>query len=146
MKFSSHQTLNYQGKIIALWTAFLLGTLFHTQLALMPLFHGLTVAESHTHEFVDLSYVMWFMLVIFLLPTIAIVVTAFEDSKHYRIFHFGLTLFYTVSNFLHFILDLLVKVPSYQLFLMAFLIVIGILLNLVSFQWMRHRISSRHWG
>ena len=144
MKFSSDRTINYQEKIIALWTVFLLGTLFHTQLALMPLFHGLSVAESHTHEFVDLSFVMWFMAIVFTLPMIAIVATAFEYSKRYRIFHFGLTIFYTVSNFLHFVLDILVKVPNYQLFLMVFLLVIGILLNIVSFQWMRHRVSRTH--
>jgi hypothetical protein len=38
--------INYRGKIIALWTVFLLGKLFHTQLGLMPLFHGLNVVES----------------------------------------------------------------------------------------------------
>ncbi len=146
MKFSSDRTINYQEKIIALWTVFLLGTLFHTQLALMPLFHGLSVAESHTHEFVDLSFVMWFMAIVFTLPMIAIVATAFEYSKSYRIFHFGLTVLYTVSNFLHFVLDILVKVPSYQLFLMVFLIVIGILLNIVSFQWMGHRVSKMRLG
>ena len=36
--------INYREKIIALWTVFLLGTLFHTQLALIPLFHGIDVA------------------------------------------------------------------------------------------------------
>ncbi|MGK7918236.1 MAG: hypothetical protein AB4038_22310 [Prochloraceae cyanobacterium] len=138
------QTINYQGKIITLWTVFLLGTLFHTQLALMPLFHGLSVAESHTHEFMDLSYIMWLMLIVFTLPMIAIAATAFYNSKRYRIFHFSLTIFYTISNFLHFALDLLVKVPDYQLFLMVFLFIIGILLNIVSFQWMRSRFTCKY--
>ncbi|MGK7876328.1 MAG: hypothetical protein AB4426_24440 [Xenococcaceae cyanobacterium] len=145
MKITTNKTVNYQGKIIALWTVFLLGMLFHTQLALMPLFHGLSVAESHTHEFMDLSSIMWFMLGVFTLPMIAIVATAFYHSKSYRVFHFGLTVFYTVTNFLHFILDVFVDVPSYQLFLMAFLFVIGILLNIVSFQWMRDRFYSKQW-
>ena len=43
--------INYREKIIALWTVFLLGTLFHTQLALMPLFHGIDVAiMGHHHQ------------------------------------------------------------------------------------------------
>ncbi len=43
--------ITLQEKIIALWIVFLLGMLFHTQLALMPLFHGLKVAESQlTHS------------------------------------------------------------------------------------------------
>ena len=33
-------------KIITLWGVFLLGLLFHTQLALMPLFHGLPVNDA----------------------------------------------------------------------------------------------------
>ncbi len=144
MKFSSNQIINYQSKIIALWTVFLLGTFFHTQLALMPLFHDLSVAQSHTHEFVDFSSVMWFMTIVFTLPMIVIVATAFEHSKRYRICHFGLTIFYTMSNVLHFVLDILVKVPSYQLFLMLFLIVIGFLLNLVSYQWMRQTFASKY--
>ena len=143
MKVKTNMAVNYQGKIIALWTVFLLGMLFHTQLALMPLFHGETVMESHTHEFMELSHILWFMLGIFTLPMIAIVATAFNDSKRYRVTHFGLTLFYTMMNFFHFLLDVFVKVPGYQLFLMAFLFVIGILLNLVSWQWIQSRFHSK---
>ena len=47
---NTRNQLDYQVKIIALWTVFLLGTVFHTQLALMPLFHGLDVAiVGHQH-------------------------------------------------------------------------------------------------
>ena len=130
-------SVNYQQKIIALWTVFLLGTLFHTQIALMPLFHGESVAESHTHEFLPLYYIFWLMMVFFILPMLAIIATAFINSKRYRTFHFGLTLFYSVNNLLHFLSDVLVKVPGYQLLLMAFLFLVGLLLNIVSFQWMR---------
>ena len=130
-------SVNYQQKIIALWTVFLLGTLFHTQIALMPLFHGESVAESHTHEFMPLSSIFWLMMIFFILPMLAIIATAFINSKPYRIFHFGLTIFYSVNNFLHFVSDVLVKVPSYQLLLMLFLFLVGLLLNFVGFQWMR---------
>ncbi len=110
--------------------------LFHTQLALMPLFQGLDVAESHTHEFMKLSSILWLMLGFFIIPLVAIAITIFNQSKAYRVFHWWLTLFYTVNNILHFVLDWFVKVPGYQLFLMAFLLGIGLLLNLVSDQWM----------
>lgn len=136
---------NYPGKIIALWTVFLLGTVFHTQLALMPIFHGISVAQSHTHEFIDLSSILWLMLGFFLLPMMAIIATAFNNSRRYRVFHFGLTLLYSVMNLLHLVLDLFVSVPNYQIALMGFLLLVGILLNIVSFQWMqspshRHRV------
>ncbi|MDJ0707540.1 MAG: hypothetical protein QNJ46_30055 [Leptolyngbyaceae cyanobacterium MO_188.B28] len=143
MKTKEQTGLNSQGKIIALWTAFLLGMLFHTQLALMPLFHGLNVMESHTHEYLELHNIMWLMLGVFALPMLAMIVTAFTSSRPYRIIHLGLTLVYTVNNALHFILDVMVKVPDYQLFLMAFLFVIGLLLNLVSYQWMKESSRSK---
>ena len=144
--------INYQEKITALWTVFLLGTVFHTQLALMPLFHGLNVAIGghHTQETTSLaaiSPILWGMLCFFVLPMLAIVATNFYDSQRYRAFHFGLTLFYTVLNFLHVILDLFVDpIAWYQITLMVLLFGFGILLNIVSYQWMRvgsrrHRIT-----
>jgi hypothetical protein len=142
------QALNYQEKIIVLWIVFLLGTLFHTQLGLMPLFHGISVAGTHTHDgasnLADIAYVFWLMLGFFLLPMLAIIATAFYDSKRYRVVHFGLTVFYTVMNFLHVVLDLFVDpIAWYQIFLMVFVFLVGILLNVVSFQWMQSRSSRR---
>jgi hypothetical protein len=140
--------VNHQEKIIALWTVFLLGTIFHTQLALIPLFHGLDVGHGHGEaaaSLSEISYILWLMLAFFLLPMIAIVGTAFYHSYRYRSIHFGLTVFYSVMNFLHVLLDLFVApIAWYQIVLMVFLFVVGILLNIVSFQWMRqsyHRLK-----
>jgi hypothetical protein len=132
-------TVNYREKIIALWTVFLLGTLFHTQLGLMPLFHGLSVVESQKATTMsDISGIMWLMLGFFVLPMLAITATAFMDSKRYRVIHFGLTVFYSIMNLLHVVLDLLVQpIFWYQIALMVLLFGIGLLLNVVAFQWMR---------
>jgi hypothetical protein len=131
--------VNYREKIIALWTVFLLGTLFHTQLGLMPLFHGLPVAESQrSTNLSDISGIMWLMLGFFVLPMLAIMMTAFADSKRYRVIHFGLTIFYSVMNLLHLVLDLFVQpVLGYQIALIGILFVIGLILNFVAFHWMR---------
>lgn len=51
----SIRTSYRQGKVIALWTTFLLAMLFHIQLALMPLFHAMSVAESHTHPYASVD-------------------------------------------------------------------------------------------
>ncbi|AFY45398.1 hypothetical protein Nos7107_4880 [Nostoc sp. PCC 7107] len=141
---------NYRERIIALWTTFLLGTLFHTQLGLMPLFHGLSVAESqHASQLSDISVIMWLMLGFFTLPILAIIATSFTESKRYRMLHFGLTVFYSVMNFLHIIADLFVQpILWYQITLMVILFLIGLLLNLVSFQWMKlqpkiHKLHPR---
>jgi hypothetical protein len=131
---------NLQQKIVILWIVFLLGLLFHTQLGLMPLFHGISVAEFQAQSLAQIAPVFWLMLAFFVLPIVAIVATLFLDSKAYRKFHFGLTLVFTVLNFAHLIADLMVQpIVWYQIALMVFLLAIGLLLNIVSFQWMRGR-------
>lgn len=138
--------INYREKIIALWTVFLLGTLFHTQLALMPLFHGIDVAMMrHIHQetatMAEIQPILWGMLFFFIIPTIAIIATAFYNFKRYRVFHFGLTLIYTVLNFAHLLADLIVDtIFWYQIVLMLLLFLIGILLNIVSYQWLRSNV------
>nr|WP_041919356.1 hypothetical protein [Gloeocapsa sp. PCC 7428] len=130
--------MSYQEKLIALWTVFLLGTLFHTQLGLMPLFHGQDIAIADGHNSVNIAYILWGMLGFFILPMLAIVVMVFNDSKRYRIMHLNLTIFYTVLNFLHFVLDLkIIPIVWYQITLMIVLLLIGLLLNVVSLQWLR---------
>ena len=127
---------NFPAKITALWTVFLLGTLFHTQLAFMPLFHGLDIAESHTHEVLALGTIMWLMLLFFCLPMLAIVGCAFSQARRLRQLHFGMTLLYSVLNLMHLVLDARIAVPGYQLALMALLLCVGLLLNWVAYQWM----------
>lgn len=132
--------VSHQEKIIALWAAFLFGTLFHTQLALIPLFHGLNVAHSTASSSSEIAPVLWSMLGFFILPMFAIVITAFHDSKRYRVFHFGLTVLYTVMNFLHLVLDLGVQpIVWSQITLMAILLGLGLVLNIAAFQWMQYR-------
>jgi len=135
--------INNQEKIIALWSVFLFGTIFHTQLGLMPLFYGESVAMSGTNGVTNVSH-LWLMLGFFMLPAIAIVATAFTNSKRYRVIHFGLTIFYSVMNFLHVVLDLLVKpIAWYQIALMVILFTVGVLLNVVAFQWMQEHFNHK---
>ena len=146
----SFRSVHFPLKIMALWTVFLLGLLFHTQLALMPLFHGIDVAASHTHEYMSLDVIMWFMVVFFGLPLLAILGSVFCPSKRFCRLHFGLTLVYTVLNAVHLVMDILVAAPSYQLILMVLLLGVGLLLNWVSYQWLRaaeqHRRGLRAIG
>lgn len=128
-------------KIIALWTAFLLGMLFHTQLALMPLFHGL--AHSHTHDYLQLTTLFGLMLGVFGIAMVALIATAFVKGQRYKTLHFGLTLIYTIINISHLVLDLIVRVPSYQLCLMGYLLFIGLLLNVVAFHWFRSELNKQ---
>ncbi len=124
-------------KISFLWVVFLLGTLFHTQLALMPLFHGVSVTESHMHEAVSVGTVMWFMLFFFSLPLLAIAGCMLTPSRRFRSLHFGMTLVYTGLNLAHLILDAMIAVPGYQLALMGLLLLIGLMLNWLSYRWIK---------
>lgn len=135
--------VNYQGKIITLWIVFLLGILFHAQLGLMPLFHNESIVTSDTHG-TGIARILWLMLGFFVVPMIAIIATLFAGSKRYRQFHFGITIFYSIMNLLHVVADLLVQpIAWYQIALMIGLLLIGFLLNLVAFQWMQERTTSK---
>jgi len=135
--------IKHQEKIITLWIVFLLGLLFHTQLGLMPLFHDLSIVGSPAKDLSEISPVLWLMLAFFVVPMAAIVGTLFTDSYAYRKLHFSLTVFYTMLNISHLVADLfVVPIAWYQILLMAILVVLGLVINLVSFQWMRTRSSS----
>ncbi|WP_013323017.1 hypothetical protein [Gloeothece verrucosa] len=131
-----------QNKIVTLWTIFLLGTLFHTQLGLMPLFHGQTIV--HSHEAGSISWILWLMLLFFLLPMLAMIGCIFNESHRYRVVHFGLTVIYSVLNLTHLVMDLFVTpIAWYQIALMAILFGIGLILNIVAYQWMKkHSLVS----
>jgi hypothetical protein len=124
-------------QIITLWATFLLGTLFHTQLGLMPLFHGQNVAIA-LQGGSNLASIFWSMLVFFALPMFAMIATSFYETKRYRRVHFYFTMLYTVLNFLHITFDLMVTpIFWYQIALMVILFFIGLLLNLVSYHWLK---------
>jgi heme/copper-type cytochrome/quinol oxidase subunit 4 len=92
----------------------------------------------------EIAPIMWLMLGFFVLPMAAIIGTAFIDSRQYRSIHFGLTVLYTVLNFFHLLADAIVPpVAWYQIALMIILLIIGLLLNLVSFQWMKVQVNGK---
>ncbi len=127
-----------QQKIIILWIVFLLGLLFHAQLGLMPLFHGISVVEFHAQGISEIAPILWLMLGFFVLPMVAIVATTFLESNRYRMIHFGLTVLFTGLNVLHLGADAMVPLIAwYQVVLMVILLTIGLLLNWVSWQWVR---------
>ncbi len=131
-------------KIIILWAVFLLGTLFHTQLGLMPLFHNQNVAISDVQGTGNIAWILWLMLGFFVLPMLVMIATLFNETKWYRKLHFGVTVFYSVMNFFHVIADLLVKpIAWYQITLMAVLFLVGLLLNIVAFRWMKAQNRSK---
>lgn len=134
----------YQEKIVSLWIVFLLGLLFHTQLGLMPLFHGLDVVASRSQSIAEIAPIMWLMLGFFVLPMAAIVGTVMTNTRQYRTIHFCFTVIYTMLNLSHLIADLMVQpIAWYQIALMMILLGVGLLISVVSFQWMQD-IPHKH--
>jgi ABC-type spermidine/putrescine transport system permease subunit II len=130
--------MDYCHRIINLWIVFLLGMLFHTDLGLMPLFHDLSVAEFHGQTIADVVPIFWLMLMFFMIPLWAIVLLSFTQSRGTRQVHFGLTVVYSMLNLGHLMADLMLdEIVWYQIFLMVFLFLLGLLLNIVAWRWLR---------
>lgn len=110
----------------------------------MPLFHGVSVLESHTHEAIGLNAVMWLMLLFFCLPLLAILGCAFSQALLLRKLHFGMTLLYSLLNLVHLAIDAILAVPGYQLALMTLLLGVGLILNLIGYQWMKSSRRKLH--
>lgn len=64
--------------------------------------------------------------------------TVFWQPRRYRVLHFGVTVLYTGLNLIHLVMDLFVQPIAWcQIALMAFLVVIGLILNRVAYQWIQ---------
>ncbi len=129
-----------------LWLTYLLAMLFHVDLGLMPLFHGLSPEiESHV-ALSRLPLVYWGMLIYFLIPLLAILLITWTGSdpatagrwRWWRRAHFWLSIVYSVTNVPHLIADIVVPDSrGDQVALMVVLLVIGLLINVEGWRWWR---------
>lgn len=131
-----------------LWTAYLLAMLFHVDLGLMPLFHGLSPEIQSQVPKQSLAVLFWGMLIYFLIPLISLVLISYDDGvyqhhlsrrrQRWRGIHFGLTVIYTLTNIPHLIADILVPDSrGDQVFLMLVLLALGLLINREAWLWWR---------
>ena len=130
-------------RLRTLWIAWFLAMLFHTDLGLMPLFHGLSPEiESHVDP-AQLPAVFGAMLGYFLVPLAALVLIAYAETspsgwRRWRWFHLGLGLLYSVTNIAHMVVDILIPDSRLdQVVLMGVMVLIGLLINLESWRWCR---------
>ncbi|MEY2644619.1 MAG: hypothetical protein RLZZ611_1268 [Cyanobacteriota bacterium] len=132
-------------RLHSLWLSWFLCLLFHTDLGLMPLFHGLSAAiESHVAP-QRLPLVFWAMLLYFLVPLAADLLNSYAATaaggwRRWRWFHLGLGIVYTVTNIAHLVVDILIPDSrSDQVLLMAVMVMLGLLINRESWRWCRCR-------
>lgn len=126
-----------RAKIISLWIIFLFGMAFHSLLAVMPLFFGASVTMPDATGAVPAS-MMWMSLILYLIPMIFITATLFLESSCYKITNFVLTLLFTVMNIFHLTAHAgMSPVDPCQIVLLTFVLIFGIILNIVSYRWVK---------
>lgn len=139
--------VNHALRLVSLWIGWLLAMLFHVELGLMPLFHGLSPEIAARLEPGKLPLVFGAMLAYFVLPLAAMVLIAYAatDPLHpahgrRRALHFCFSVVYTLTNIPHLIADLTVPdARADQIVLMALLVLIGLLINVEAWQWWQER-------
>ncbi len=137
-------------RLRSLWLAYLLAMLFHVDLGLMPLFHGLSPEIESQVDPARLPLLFGAMLIYFLVPLASILLIAYAASDpnrllHWRAWrraHFWISVVYTVTNIPHLIADILVPDARLdQIALMVVLLLIGLLINGEGWCWWR---ENRH--
>lgn len=133
-------------RLRSLWLAYLLAMLFHVDLGLMPLFHGLSPEIASRVPPARLALVFWGMLLYFLIPLGSVLRIAWAASQpsrpghwlRWRRIHFWISVVYTFTNIPHLIADILVPDSrGDQVALMAVLLLIGLLINREAWAWWR---------
>lgn len=138
-------------RLASLWLAWLLAMLFHVELGLMPLFHGLSPEIEAEVAPETLPLIFGAMLIYFLLPLAAMVLISFaaSDPAHarrwapWRAVHFWLSVVYTLTNIPHLIADITVPdARGDQIVLMMVLVLLGLLINLEGWRWWREGVQA----
>lgn len=131
-------------RLISLWTSWLLAMLFHVDLGLMPLFHGLSPEIESQVPPERLPAIYWAMLGFFALPVLALLLTGYAPAgplrqgrwRHWPRVLFAFSVVYTLSNGLHLIADIVVPDSrGDQVALMVGMVVIGLLINREAWCW-----------
>jgi hypothetical protein len=73
--------INHPLRLVSLWLAYLLAMLFHVDLGLMPLFHGLSPEIASQVPPARLPWLFWGMLLYFLVPLATLLRLAWAASQ-----------------------------------------------------------------
>lgn len=143
---SRPQPIDHALRLRSLWLAYLLAMLFHVDLGLMPLFHGLSPEIASRLPPARLALVFWGMLLYFLIPLGSVLRIAWAASQptrpgrwlRWRRTHFWISVVYTLTNIPHLAADILVPDSrGDQVALMAVLLLIGVVINREAWAWWR---------
>ncbi|MCP9942666.1 hypothetical protein KBY70_09725 [Cyanobium sp. ATX 6E8] len=141
---SDAASFGYAVRLTGLWAAWLLVMLFHVELGLMPLFHGLSVEIKSQVASSRVPRLFLAMLFYFLLPVGAFLVAVhaiadpagWSASAPWRAAQFWFSVVYSLTNVVHLTAD--IRIPDSrtdQVLLMAVLTLIGLLINQQAWAW-----------
>ena len=139
-------------RLRSLWLSWLLAMLFHVDLGLMPLFHGISPQIKGQVADSQLPALFATMLGYFLVPLAVVVGIAYACSdptsrrhpsprhpspRHpWRLAHVLLSVIYSLSNMVHLIADILVPDSrADQVVLMGVMVAVGLLINREAWLW-----------
>jgi len=109
-------------------------------LAVLPVFFGEDIAMPGATGAVPAS-IAWMTLFFYLLPIIVIALTLFLETNWFRISNFVISLLITLMNIYHPIEHMKQSpVDPRQIVLLTFVLAFSILLNVVSYRWMKEEI------
>lgn len=138
------RAIDHAPRIAALWAAWLIVMLFHVELGLMPLFHGIPVAiESHVAD-ARLPQLFLAMLLYTLAPVAAMLLAVYAATAQghwsatgrWRAGQVLLSGLYTVTNLGHLAADIWIPDSRLdQVLLMGVLSLIGLLINRETWLW-----------
>ena len=133
--------MNNRVKVAILWGVFLFGMIFHTLLAIMPVFWGQSVAMTQEQIVANpMVLMMWMVLFFYMLPMIAIVLSLLIEAKWYRTINFVLSLLFTFMNVFHIVEHASeAAVDMRQVVLLIVVLISGVFLNIASFKWTREQ-------
>ena len=110
---------------------------FHSLLAVMPIFFGANVAMLEATGVVPAG-MMWMSLFFYLIPMIVIVVILLIEAKWNKVTNFIITLVFTVMNIFHLTEHAGTSpVDPCQIILLTFVMIFGIILNIASYRWVK---------
>lgn len=146
MPMTEAASFGFAVRLAGLWAAWLLVMLFHVELGLMPLFHGLSVEIKSQVAPGRVPRLFLAMLFYFLLPVgaLLVVIHAIADpagwsaSPPWRAAQFWFSVVYTLTNVIHLVAD--IRIPDSrtdQVVLMSVLTLIGLLINQQAWAWWR---------
>jgi hypothetical protein len=103
------QPIDHALRLRKLWLAYLLAMLFHVDLGLMPLFHGLSPEIASEMPPARLGLLFWAMFIYFLIPLVCLLRIARAASepsrpggwRGWRRTHFWISVVYTFTNLPH---------------------------------------------